>query len=44
MVCPLWNDGILLFLLLEMFLVFQIDRGSLSVIFINIASLTRKSM
>ena len=31
MVCLLWNYGIYLFLSLEMFLVFQIDRGNLRV-------------
>ena len=41
--CLLWNCGIQSFLFLEMFLVFQMDRGNLIVMFINVISLTKKS-
>ena len=43
-VCLLWNHGIQLFLFLEMFLVFQIDRGNLIMMFRNVISLKRRSM
>ena len=40
--CLLWNCGIQLFLFLEMFLVFQIDRGNLMVMFTNVISLSKE--
>ena len=44
MVCLLWNCGISLFLFLDMFLVFEIDRGNLIMMITNTTSLTTKSM